>query len=207
MSPKPTVLSINSHHLPQTIPCMQLMLCLQRTRVVRLAAVYQCEEELQPHGDCNYPLPVAPQSLEICQSHPTPEARGISGLFAIKHIILLPKGILKTFFFFSIEDPPFHPLPLKERAQRSQRYLKPGSKTTVCKNILFHYRRGESLGMLSTVQVIVSKMCLLSAQHQQWIVCILKGKLHVLTLQMVEKVFQIISHLLTVLNKRAHKRQ
>lgn len=108
---------------------------------------------------------------------------------------------------FSIEEPAFHPLPLKERAQRSQRYLRPGSKTTVCKNILFHYHRGKSLGMLSTVLVIVSKMCLLSAQHQQWIVCILKGKLHVLTLQMVEKVFQIISHLLTVLNKRVHKRQ
>lgn len=156
---------------------------------------------------CNCPLPVVPQSLQICQSHPTPEARGISGLFAIKHIILLPKGILKTFFFLSIEESAFHPLPLKEPAQRSQRYLRPGFKNTVCKNILFHYHRGKSPRMFSTMQVIVSKMCLLSTQHQQWIVCILKGKLHVLTPQMLAKVFQIISHLLTVLNKRAHKRQ
>lgn len=72
---------------------------------------------------CNYPIPVTPQSLSICQSCSTPEARGI--FFAIKHIILLPKGILKT-LFLSIEESAFHPLPLKEPAERSQRYLWPG---------------------------------------------------------------------------------
>lgn len=125
MSPKPSSLSINSHHLPQKIPCMQLMLCLQRTKAVRLQYISVRKSHNPMETQCNYAFPVAPQSLSICQSYSTSEARGISGLFAIKHTILLPKGIFKD-FFFSIEEPAFHPLPLKQPAQRSQKYLQPG---------------------------------------------------------------------------------